>query len=98
MKAKYFLAFMVLPALFAACTNDDFETVQTDPIQNSVLKDRAQGELVLTASKTGGEADAQTRIVGEAAGTGINWLWEDANDKIGATVVDYKDTKGTDDI
>lgn len=98
MKAKYFLAFMVLPALFAACTNDDFETVQTDPIQNSVLKDRAQGELVLTASKTGGEADAQTRIVGETAGTGINWLWEDANDKIGATVVDYKDTKGTDDI
>lgn len=98
MKAKYFLAFMVLPALFAACTNDDFETVQTDPIQNSVLKDRAQGELVLTASKTGGEADAQTRIVGEAAGTGINWLWEDANDKIGATVVDYKDTEGTDDI
>ena len=98
MKAKYFLAFMVLPALFAACTNDDFETVQTDPIQNSVLKDRAQGELVLTASKTGGEADAQTRIVGEAAGTGINWLWEDANDKIGATVVDYKDTKGQDKI
>ncbi len=98
MKAKYFLAFMVLPALFAACTNDDFETVQTDPIQNSVLKDRAQGELVVTASKTGGESEAQTRIVGEAAGSGINWLWEDANDKIGATVVDYKDTKGTDDI
>lgn len=88
---------MVLPALFAACTNDDFETVQNNSLVDSVLKNRAKGELILNASKAG-EEDAQTRIVGTANGTGIDWLWENAEDKIGGVVVDYKDDKRTGNI
>lgn len=88
---------MVLPALFAACTNDDFETVQNNSLVDSVLKNRAKGELILNASKAG-EEDAQTRIVGTANGTAIDWLWESADDKIGGVVVDYKDDKRTDNI
>lgn len=85
---------MVLPALFAACTNDDFESIQDKSIESSVLKDRAKGELLLNASKVGVKDDAETRIVGEPNGTGIDWYWEDANDKIGAVVVDYKGQDG----
>lgn len=83
---------MVLPALFAACTNDDFETVQNNSLVDSVLKNRAKGELILNASKAG-EEDAQTRIVGTTNGTAIDWLWESADDKIGGVVVDYKDDR-----
>ena len=97
MKSRYYLALMVLPALFAACTNDDFETVQNNSLVDSVLKNRAKGELILNASKAG-EEDAQTRIVGTANGTGIDWLWENAEDKIGGVVVDYKDDKRTGNI
>lgn len=97
MKSRYYLALMVLPALFAACTNDDFETVQNNSLVDSVLKNRAKGELILNASKAG-EEDAQTRIVGTANGTAIDWLWESADDKIGGVVVDYKDDKRTDNI
>ena len=92
MKSRYYLALMVLPALFAACTNDDFETVQNNSLVDSVLKNRAKGELILNASKAG-EEDAQTRIVGTANGTAIDWLWESADDKIGGVVVDYKDDR-----
>lgn len=92
MKSRYYLALMVLPALFAACTNDDFETVQNNSLVDSVLKNRAKGELILNASKAG-EEDAQTRIVGTANGTAIDWLWENADDKIGGVVVDYKDDR-----
>lgn len=88
---------MVLPALFAACTNDDFETVQNNSLVDSVLKNRAKGELILNASKAG-EEDAQTRIVGTANGTAIDWLWESADDKIGGVVVDYKAPAGSDDV
>lgn len=92
MKSRYYLALMVLPALFAACTNDDFETVQNNSLVDSVLKNRAKGELILNASKAG-EEDAQTRIVGTTNGTAIDWLWESADDKIGGVVVDYKDDR-----
>lgn len=88
---------MVLPALFAACTNDDFETVQNNSLVDSVLKNRAKGELILNASKAG-EEDAQTRIVGTTNGTGIDWLWENAEDKIGGVVVDYKAAAGSDKV
>lgn len=88
---------MVLPALFAACTNDDFETVQNNSLVDSVLKNRAKGELILNASKAG-EEDAQTRIVGTTNGTGIDWLWENAEDKIGGVVVDYKAAAGSDNV
>ena len=93
MKTKYFLSSMVLTALFAACTNDDFETIQNSGTENPVLANRAKGELILHASKVqAAEGDADTRIVGEEEGTGIKWLWENADDKIGALVVDYKAT------
>lgn len=102
MKTKYFLSSMVLTALFAACTNDDFETIQNSGTENPVLANRAKGELILHASKVqAAEGDADTRIVGEEEGTGIKWLWENADDKIGALVVDYKATGeqiGNDDI
>lgn len=93
MKTKYFLSSMVLTALFAACTNDDFETIQNSGTENPVLANRAKGELILHASKVqAAEGDADTRIVGEEEGTEIKWLWENADDKIGALVVDYKAT------
>lgn len=102
MKTKYFLSSMVLTALFAACTNDDFESVQNPAVDDAALAGRAKGELVLKAAKAQmGEEDAQTRIVATPDGNEYNWLWEDKNDKIGAVVVDYKETeesKGNEDI
>lgn len=100
MKTKYFLSSMVLTALFAACTNDDFET-QNQSIADSVLSGRAKGELVLTASKAGmGKDAADTKIVADPSEDGkkYGWLWEDENDKIGAVLVDYKGGEGTDQI
>ena len=93
MKTKYILTLLALPALFAACVNDDFEQAQKpSKVESDLLAGRATGELVLTAEKnalTGENAD--TRVVGdmEDADGAINWLWENANDKIGAAVVDY---------
>lgn len=100
MKTKYFLSSMVLTALFAACTNDDFET-RNQSIADSVLSGRAKGELVLTASKAGmGKDAADTRIVADPSedGRSYGWLWEDENDKIGAVLVDYKGGEGTNQI
>lgn len=96
MKTKYFLSSMVLTALFAACTNDDFESVQNSAVNDAALAGRAKGELVLKATKAEvGERDAETRIVATPDGTGYNWLWEDKNDKIGAVVVNYKETESS---
>lgn len=100
MKTKYFLSSMVLTALFAACTNDDFET-QNQSIADSVLSGRAKGELVLTASKAGmGKDAADTKIVADPSEDGLSygWLWEDENDKIGAVLVDYKGGDGVGQI
>lgn len=96
MKTKYFLSSMVLTALFAACTNDDFESVQNSAVNDAALAGRAKGELVLKATKAEvGERDAETRIVATPDGTSYNWLWEDKNDKIGAVVVNYKETESS---
>lgn len=96
MKRKYFLAFMVLPALFAACTNDDFDQMQTSVIEsNAVLQDRAKGFVTLDATK--GSIGADTRVVGGMTENGgIDWYWEGPDDKLGAVVVDYGDEMGTD--
>ena len=96
MKRKYFLAFMVLPALFAACTNDDFDQMQTSVIENNaVLQDRAKGFVTLEATK--GSTGADTRVVGGMTEKGgIDWYWEGPDDKLGAVVVDYGDEMGTD--
>ena len=100
MKTKYYLSSMVLTALLAACTNDDFET-QNQSIADSVLSGRAKGELVLTASRADlGKDAADTRIVADPSedGRSYGWLWEDKNDKIGAVLVDYKGGDGLEQI
>lgn len=96
MKRKYFLAFMVLPALFAACTNDDFDQMQTSVIENNaVLQGRAKGFVTLDATK--GSTGADTRVVGGMTEKGgIDWYWEGPDDKLGAVVVDYGDVMGPD--
>lgn len=86
MKTKYILTALALPALFAACTNDTFVT-ETPTENNSALQGRALMQLVLEAEKG---TDADTRVVGGIADNGgINWYWEDNQDKIGAVVVDF---------
>ena len=89
MKAKYLVSMLALPALLAACVNDDFETQKSSSIiDNDLLKGRETGEVVLTATKAVVGDDAQTRIVGGMTETGgIEWKWEGKDDKIGAVVV-----------
>lgn len=93
MKAKYILTALALPAIFAACSNEDFESKQISMKENPVLAGRATGTLSIEAVKTAGESgdESDTRVSGQLnANDGINWMWDDANDKIGAVVVDYK--------
>ena len=89
MKAKYLVSMLALPALLAACVNDDFETQKSPSIiDNDLLKGRETGEVVLKATKAVVGDDAQTRIVGGMTETGgIEWKWEGKDDKIGAVVV-----------
>lgn len=89
MKAKYLVSMLALPALLAACVNDDFETQKSSSIiDNDLLKGRETGEVVLAATKAVVGDDAQTRIVGGMTETGgIEWKWEGKDDKIGAVVV-----------
>ena len=90
MKTKYLFTALAMPALFAACTSEEFMAPQNGALNSDVLANRAKGELILDASRADALADATTRIVGEeTAGGGISWLWEGKDDKIGATVVDY---------
>lgn len=91
MRTKYVLATLALPALFAACSNDDFEQLQGPTSDNSVLQGRAKGNIALSVTKEGANADANTRVVGDIdANNSINWMWEGKDDKLGAVVVDYK--------
>lgn len=91
MKTKYLFTALAMPALFAACTSEEFMAPQNGALNSDVLAGREKGELILDASRADALADATTRIVGEeTTGGGISWLWEGKDDKIGATVVDYK--------
>lgn len=97
MRTKHVLAALALPALFAACTNDDFEQIQNPTVDNSVLQGRAKGYITLTATK--GEANADTRVVGDLdAKNTLHWMWEGADDKLGAVVVDYAEKNGIVDM
>ena len=89
MKAKYLVSMLALPALLAACVNDDFETQKSPSIiDNDLLKGRETGEVVLKATKAVVGDDAQTRIVGGMTERGgIEWKWEGRNDKIGVVLV-----------
>lgn len=88
MKVKLLLGALVLPAMFAACTNDVMEQVQSTTPDNSVLSGRAKGMVTLEATKSNVEG-ADTRVEGIQDGNGINWKWTGAEDKIGGVVVDY---------
>lgn len=88
MKAKYLLGALVFPMIFGACTNDIFEQEQPAALpDNSVLAGRAKGNVTLNVERMNAEAP-QTRVEG-SIGDGINWLWTDKNDGLGAVVVDY---------
>ena len=90
MKTKYLLSALALPALLAACVNDDFETQNqgSSMVENDLLKGRAMGELVISADKYGVENEADTRVNGVQEGNGINWYWQ-PGDQLGAVVVNY---------
>lgn len=89
MKTKYLLSALALPALLAACVNDDFMEVKS-PVEspvNDLLAGRATGHVNLNAVK--GEGQADTRVVGEfGPGGAIDWYWQ-PTDQIGGVVVDY---------
>lgn len=93
MKTKYLLSALALPALLAACVNDDFETQNqgSSMVENDLLKGRAMGELVVSADKYGAENEADTRVNGVQEGNGINWYWQ-PGDRLGAVVVNYGGT------
>lgn len=86
MKTKHLLTALALPAVFAACTNE--EIVQENQVVNSALENRPVVDLSINAYKHNGET-AESRIVGGDYNGGIRWYWEDENDKIGAVVVDF---------
>lgn len=95
---KSILPLLFTSALLAACTNNDFEQIQTpNEVENGLLKGRAKGEIVLNAEKSN-ENQASTRVVGDMDGDAINWMWENAQDKLGAVVVDYADNNGIVDL
>ena len=87
MKTKYILGALVFPALITACTNDEFESIQSSVQDNEFLEGRATGNLVISGTR--GEEDANTRIVGEMNGSNIRWMWEGGKDRLGAVLVDY---------
>lgn len=90
MKTKYLLSALALPALLAACVNDDFETQNqaSSIVENDLLKGRAMGELVVSADKYGIGNEADTRVNGVQENGGINWYWQ-PGDQLGAVVVNY---------
>lgn len=91
MKTKYLISALALPALLAACVNDDFETQKQDApaIESDLLKGRATGDLLISAVKSPTGEGASTRVDGELTEVnGIDWYWQ-PGDKLGAVVVDY---------
>lgn len=78
----------MLPAMFAACTNEVFEQVQTAAPDDSVLDGRTKGEVTLVVDRSNTE-DADTRLEGSQNGMGVEWSWTGEEDKIGGVVVDY---------
>lgn len=80
MRTKHLLTAMMLPALFAACTNDDFESLnQSVP---SVDGRALVGNVTLNVN-----AGVDTRL----ASDGENYTWE-AGDQIGACLMDVLQT------
>ena len=92
MKAKYLFTALALPALFAACTNDEFEQIQTpEKIDESVFAGRAVGDLTVTTIGEGAETRAGGKV--DSDGT-LRWVITNEDDWLGAAVVDYANKDG----
>lgn len=76
MRTKHLLTAMMLPALFAACTNDDFES-----LNQSVPS--VDGRALVDNVTLNVNAGVDTRL----ASDGINYTWE-SGDEIGACLMD----------
>ena len=81
MRTKHILTAMVLPALFAACTADEF----TENGSNVNLADRSL--LAPITFTVGNGADTRFAWDDEAAGGVGNWTWE-STDAFSAFLVD----------
>lgn len=77
MRTKHLLTAMVLPALFAACTNDDFVT--TSQNAETLNGRKLAGDVTLSFST---EDDASTRLAYNG-----RYVWQE-NDQIGACLMD----------
>lgn len=81
MRTKHILTAMVLPALFAACTADDFETVN---IAGESQRPMLSGVTLTTVD------GADTRYAVEEGAAGLKFNYENG-DQIGAAIIDNFD-------
>ena len=79
MRTKHIFTAMVLPALFAACTADDFEVVN-----NGATESQRPMLSGVTLNVVG---DADTRYAVDENGSSLKFTYEDG-DKIGAALID----------
>lgn len=88
MRTKHILTAMVLPALFAACTADDFEVV------NNVATDSQRPEVSgVTLNVVG---DAETRYAVDDNGSSLKFTYQNG-DQIGAAIIDNYDANHPDE-
>mgnify|MGYP001776719149 CR=1 FL=1 len=87
MRTRHILTALALPALFAACTADEFETVS----QDNGLQERAK----LSKDFTLMTGVPETRYAAEG-GSGISFNFEQG-DRIGAAIIDQYNTVTPDD-
>ena len=81
MRTKHILTAMVLPALFAACTADDFETVN---VAGDSQRPMLSGVTLTTVD------GADTRYAVEEGAAGLKFNYENG-DQIGAAIIDQLD-------
>lgn len=86
MKTKHLLTAIVLPALFAACTNDELASISQNT--ETVNGRRMAGDVTLSFNL---ENDANTRLAWNG-----NYTWE-ADDQIGACLMDVIDATNYND-
>ena len=88
MRTRHILTALALPALFAACTADEFESANFE----QGLQERAKlsKDFVL---KTGNSVDTRYAVEGDA---GISFTYEQGKDSIGAAIIDQYDPKEAD--
>lgn len=88
MRTRHILTALALPALFAACTADEFESANFE----QGLQERAKlsKDFVL---KTGNSVDTRYAVEGDA---GISFTYEQGKDSIGAAIIDQYDPNEAD--